>query len=228
MRRQDDFREHTSCISEAERYEKTVYRGVRKGDNANGKSKKKRSPQDLWNDVIETATETAPPSLRRNMDRLSELDNVPRKEKQFRNFINNSLRMQGKDTDAVWAHLSEVRGRSRGDDQQQVPEQELASPQPVAPAENKAAEKDTPEGEILPESTGDSNIVCPKTVKKAVKKVLKKSPNYTMKIKELRKAVKAQLMFKGKDKALKELLSQEISLNSKKLKLDGKIVTLIR
>ena len=71
----DDWKSHTKCISEAERYEKTMYRG---------NSNKKKNPAELWKDLIAEAADSAPSQqLRDSFQMLVEYDNVPRKQKQF-------------------------------------------------------------------------------------------------------------------------------------------------
>lgn len=91
-------------MTEAERYEKTVYRGPKKGD-VNAKSSKKMSKQERWLQCVSDAAETAPAELRPHFERMAMLDNVPFKPKQFRNFAMNSLPRganQQKTIDDMW------------------------------------------------------------------------------------------------------------------------------
>ena len=44
----DDYRAHTSCVSEAEKYEGALYKGDKQ-------KKQKRNPQEMWMDVVEEA-----------------------------------------------------------------------------------------------------------------------------------------------------------------------------
>eukprot|EP00979_Chaetoceros_neogracilis_P016718 scaffold9194_cov188-Chaetoceros_neogracile.AAC.1 len=44
----DDYKQHTSCISEAERYEKTVYKGPKKNETKG----RKLTPQESWMEII--------------------------------------------------------------------------------------------------------------------------------------------------------------------------------
>lgn len=91
------YQAHTSCISEAEKYEKSLYKGPKAG-NKGGKGKK-RNPQEEWMEMIASVacdnSETGGVSsiLRRYLSRMAELGNVPRNEKKFKNFLNNSLRV---------------------------------------------------------------------------------------------------------------------------------------
>ena len=110
----DTYRSHTSCVSEAERYERTVYRGVKKGDERKSGKKIKLNPQEIWNNLIMEASERksdAPSSIHCHLDTLTSCSNVPRKEKQFRNFASNSLRLRSNDVSVglVWDFLSKLR-----------------------------------------------------------------------------------------------------------------------
>jgi len=51
---EDDYLHHTSCITEAEKYEKT----------SNKQKPLKKNPQDEWNKMIEKSISSAPESLR--------------------------------------------------------------------------------------------------------------------------------------------------------------------
>jgi hypothetical protein len=79
-------------MTEAERYEK-------KGPSA--KSVGKVTPQQHWMNSIASAVDSAPAHLRNYVQTMSQLDNVPRKEKQFRNFTANSLNLRGNQRDAI-------------------------------------------------------------------------------------------------------------------------------
>jgi len=54
----DDYRLHTSCITEAERYEKTIYKGPRKNDTKG----RKLTVQEIWMEVINESMNTYPPA----------------------------------------------------------------------------------------------------------------------------------------------------------------------
>jgi hypothetical protein len=97
----DDYRAHTSCITEAERYEKKT-----PADNDTSRNKpKKRNPQQEWMDVVMTCSENmttntsinhsaanaVPSHVHSYLQAMAKLDNIPRKEKQFINFMVNSF-----------------------------------------------------------------------------------------------------------------------------------------
>ncbi len=247
----DEYRNHTSCISEAERYEKTIFRGARKLDDSGTGHRqqqqqhkgKKLTPQEAWQQTIEIAAESAPSSIKSHMDQLAGLDNVPRKEKQFRNFTVNSLRLRGpsaeKIKDEIWKHLSKVREDER-QKKEEAQKKQQSSRQPAKEVTKKEEEEAEPTS-ISDESSNDakeeespssssSSMPSEKEVTKAVKKALKKAPNKSLKFKALRKSVQETLVIKTKSdsakKEWKKLLKQCVDANSKKLVVDGKIVSL--
>lgn len=111
-------------MSEAEKYEKTLYKA----------KAVKASPQDAWNTIIETATskaDSAPSIVRPYLQRLGELNNVPRNKKKFINFAKNSLRLYSENVlEALWTYLDNYRV-----DQKKEAEEKTAAPsKPTAPA----------------------------------------------------------------------------------------------
>ncbi|KAG7367789.1 LYAR-type C2HC zinc finger domain containing protein [Nitzschia inconspicua] len=92
----DDYKAHTSCMTEAERYEKKP---------SSSSKTKKRNPQQEWMDVVDTcatagsddlSTSHKNPHLQSYLKTMAGLDNIPRKEKQFLNFMANSLNLRGR------------------------------------------------------------------------------------------------------------------------------------
>eukprot|EP00577_Skeletonema_sp_RCC1716_P017076 CAMPEP_0113393926 /NCGR_PEP_ID=MMETSP0013_2-20120614/12193_1 /TAXON_ID=2843 ORGANISM="Skeletonema costatum, Strain 1716" /NCGR_SAMPLE_ID=MMETSP0013_2 /ASSEMBLY_ACC=CAM_ASM_000158 /LENGTH=285 /DNA_ID=CAMNT_0000277647 /DNA_START=24 /DNA_END=881 /DNA_ORIENTATION=- /assembly_acc=CAM_ASM_000158 len=241
----DEYRSHTSCISEAERYEKTIYRGARKLDDSGTGHRqqqhkaKKLTPQEAWQQTIEIAAESAPSSIKSYMDQLSGCDNVPRKEKQFRNFTVNSLRLKGpsaeKIKDEIWKHLSKVREdekqkREEAQKKQQSSQQPKHAKKEAEPTSISDDDKSSNDVAKEDESPSSSSMPSENEVTKAVKKALKKAPNKSLKFKSLRKTVQETLVIKTKSdtakKEWKKLLKQCVDANSKKLVVDGKIVSL--
>ena len=107
------------------------------------KSKKKQSPQEAWMDLLESSVESAPNSIQSHLRRMvTTLDNIPRKEKQFRNFAMNSLNLgRGSQAtqvvDAIWKHLSQQR-------EKQKQEREAAAAAVEASKSTKKEEKHVP------------------------------------------------------------------------------------
>ena len=106
----DTYTQHTECISEAEKYEGALYQGGKK---------KKKSPQELWNECIETAIQNvpeAPQKLRSHIGNLGQLSNVPRNKNKFSNFIKNSFRLNDDNIiNEIWKFLEQF--KSNGDSQ---------------------------------------------------------------------------------------------------------------
>ncbi len=97
----NDYAAHTTCISEAEKYEGSLYKA---------KPKAKMNPQEAWNLVVEVSctvrAKEAPSSVAALLPRLAELSNVPRQKKKFVNFVKNSLRLYSdKAIEDLWLHL---------------------------------------------------------------------------------------------------------------------------
>jgi len=78
----DAVRAHNTCMSEAEKYEKTLYKPKGKG--------KKVDPQEAWTAQIAVAAAGAK-KYRDFMARLLPYTNVPRKAPKFINFAKNSI-----------------------------------------------------------------------------------------------------------------------------------------
>jgi len=95
----DDYAAHTSCISEAEKYEKSLFKGP----------KAKINPQDAWMELVMDAISdcsNAEASIQPHLKRLGDLTNIPRNQKKFSNFIKNSLRLFNDSLiEKIWKYL---------------------------------------------------------------------------------------------------------------------------
>lgn len=227
----DEYRSHTSCISEAERYEKTVYKGVRKLDQHNNPSTKKTlTKQEKWLLIIEKAAAASPPSLQRYMNTLTSLENIPTQEKKFRNFAANSLRLKKSDEKIV-SQIWELLMKEREKETQSADNQK----EEAAAAKEEEEKRSTDSAKISDsENSKDgakkqsSAPASDSEVKKAMKKALKKASNKTLKFKSLRKKVKAKLeLNKIADDSLKAMMKRIVNENPKKMRLDGKSIMLI-
>ncbi|CAK4068514.1 unnamed protein product [Aphanomyces euteiches] len=93
----DDYAQHTSCISEAQKYEGALYQGPK------GSKQAKKNPQERWMDLIQSTT--APdPKVNQALQRIAGYDNVPRKKPKFLNFLRNSVGVTGVE-EKLWAFL---------------------------------------------------------------------------------------------------------------------------
>jgi cell growth-regulating nucleolar protein len=240
----DDYRSHTSCISEAERYEKTVYKGPKKGDT----SKRKLTPQELWISILtESLDNNCPPDLTSYIQQIISYENVPRKEKAFRNFASNSLKLYGRQGDTIiaslWKHFCAT--RQKRTEEKEAKEKAAAkakSAEEEKKKESSSAEKTDSESEnetknVDKSSSRSTSISEPtpskahkKIVSKAIKKALKKAPKHELKLKELRKMIKGEVALKksikGKDE-WKKIIKESILKSKKSMKLEGKKVILI-
>ena len=217
----DDYRAHTSCVSEAERYEKTVYRGVKKADI--GKvSGKKLGPQEVWNNVLleaEGRKDEADSSIRGHLKTLSNCDNVPRKEKQFRNFANNSLKLRGTDPalTKIWEFLDSIRNEKKVEKEGVEEKKKVCKEEEVLKEEKKRKHSDV-DDELTVTTTTSATAT---DLTKPIKKLLKKADNKSMKVSELLTSLSSE------DSSLtKELLKTFVQSN-KKFKIDGKVVSLV-
>merc|ERR1712121_188540 len=76
----DSYATHTSCISEAEKYQGHLYQ-------AKDKENKGEVKQKEWIKQVQSATDSiADPRLRNLLGRIKEYSNIPRKKKKFENF----------------------------------------------------------------------------------------------------------------------------------------------
>jgi len=221
----DDYRKHTTCVTEAERYEKTLFRG----------RKKKTSPQEKWMELIYTAAEdvSAPVDIKPKLGELSMLgDNVPRKEKQFRNFVANCLKMRDKKkVDEVWNFLMKVKEDVNAPVKKSVPVEISDKEDDLDTTDSKVEETKN----ALPTSEEDKSInnqnpltktFTEEGVKKAMKKILKAAPDRSMKLKHLRTKIQEQLGTEDR-KGIKRVIEEQLEAK-KKFKKEGKHVILVK
>mmetsp|Transcript_1646 Transcript_1646/g.2363 ORF Transcript_1646/g.2363 Transcript_1646/m.2363 type:complete len:281 (-) Transcript_1646:100-942(-) len=235
----DDYRKHTSCLTEVERYEK-------KGTHH--QKKKKLSPQEIWMEIVQLSIESAPGHLKHHLQVIADLDNVPRKPKQFKNFAANSLNFRGNSGEAAVSEMWEYL-KSKQDERRQADikaeEKRKESEEKIKEAVKTDADSDSQESSQSSSSQEtnpppkdrkteksieqkDANITPsadPKAVKKAMKTVLKKATDNSLSMKKLKKAVLEHMgLPRSNKKELKRLLKHNIS--GEKFIIDGKTVTL--
>lgn len=99
----NEYATHTSCVSEAQKYEGSLYKG----------KKEKLNAQDKWGLVLEYALEhvnDAPVSIRTYIPDVCQSGNVPRQQKKFNNFVKNSIRLHSPPLlDELWAFLEKCK-----------------------------------------------------------------------------------------------------------------------
>ena len=145
----DDYAKHTSCISEAEKYEKTLYKG---------KVQTKVNPQDIWMSLINEAASRkteASPAVAPILQKLTELDNVPRNKNKFLNFAKNSLRLNSLIVlEDVWKFIEKLKA-------------EKDSSKPTITNQEKTA-KVSMKSEIIQTTTNASHREADNTVDSAI------------------------------------------------------------
>jgi hypothetical protein len=235
----DDYRSHTTCITEKERYE-------------GKKPKVKASPQDAWMDLIAGSVEQAPGRLKIHLSAMVSLANVPRKAKAFRNFTANSLNLRGKQGEAVvtelWDFLQNVRNehketneeakcditsnnnKNKGPPQQpssssetaSIDRNDVAEPEDTNQSTNVSTDDQSANVSTVDNAKAKKTDVDKKTVKKAMKRILKKHKSLTVKV--LRKEVRVKLGDVSKSR-IKELVQAELG-DKDLFRVDGKTIQL--
>ena len=187
--------------------------------------------------------ENCPPNLTRYIQQIISYENVPRKEKAFRNFASNSLKLYGRDGEAtivsLWKHFSAIRQKRVEAKEASLKEnisieQENDTKEKSQKSTNLDREQNEEASNISPDETNKakytpSTKLDKKAVSKAIKKALKKSPKHKLKMKELRQIISADDLFnrtKHEKDEWKEVIKDAI-LSKKNLKLEGKSVLLI-
>ena len=95
----DEFRAHTSCVSELERYSA-------KGFVAKAPKNKGAHKQETWTEIIQnhlSECHNMDKRIAEMMQRISNQTNVPRKKAKFINFIKNSMRIDPNTAEKCWA-----------------------------------------------------------------------------------------------------------------------------
>ena len=100
----NDYAAHMVCVSEAEKYEKTLFKP---------KVSTKVNPQDTWIALVEEAasrSSEAPSHIRQYIMRLNDLGNVPRNKGKFINFVKNSIKIFNTSTiEEIWNFLEKLK-----------------------------------------------------------------------------------------------------------------------
>ena len=139
----DDFEAHTTCISEAEKYEGSLYKA---------KKSTKTNPQDAWMDLVTEAAQnssSAPANIRSYLSRMADFGNVPRNPKKFCNFVKNSLKLHSDATiELIWKYLEDLRSKVSSAQESSVTSPPPPPPPPpplLPPTQEKAADEEEDE-----------------------------------------------------------------------------------
>mmetsp|Transcript_87785 Transcript_87785/g.155661 ORF Transcript_87785/g.155661 Transcript_87785/m.155661 type:complete len:231 (+) Transcript_87785:66-758(+) len=96
----EEWEAHTSCMSEAQKYQGKLFQGKEKENKGQAK-------QDSWVENVGKAvadpSADIPDQIRTALQNLMGYDNIPRKQKPFGNFVKNSLKIWDQSKiDAMW------------------------------------------------------------------------------------------------------------------------------
>jgi len=114
----NEWESHTSCISEAQKYQGSLYQA--KENNNKGQKK-----QDAWienvEQLIHDPSSKIPPMLRSTLQKLLGFSNIPRKQKPFTNFVKASLKMHNeKQIAEIWEIISSANQKAAPGKQTEV------------------------------------------------------------------------------------------------------------
>jgi hypothetical protein len=156
----DDFLGHTTCVTEAERYQGHLY--VHKENKGEVK-------QQAWMGNVQEKLDRAGPAIsgavRSYMQRLLAYDNVPRKRAKFINFAKNSLNLKA-DRDGIAEKLWDIIGAAPEPAPTLAP---APAPEP-APAQSSApAPAEPPASAAVHAPAGSAEKEARKAAKKAAK-----------------------------------------------------------
>lgn len=137
----DQYKAHTSCISEAEKYEKKLFQGKNKGS--------KLSIQDRWtlflsNLNLKESKEQRQRLINKLLHKLLDFDNVPRKEKKFKNFVKNSFyRTPDNLINQTWIYLNNKFQETEQNRIKEVNKQAVKEKEKVNNQKKKSTSKET-------------------------------------------------------------------------------------
>ena len=194
----DAYLAHTSCVTEAEKYQGNLYQ-------ARDKENKGEVKQKEWlKSVHETLNSTSDPKLRGLLKKLSAYSNIPRKKKKFENFCKNSVNVyDSKTLDQLWelftgGTTATTTTTCNGDDnntdsnetvgKKPVPdtlssnsttqhngENSDSDAEPLAPKKKKKKKKKEEQQEVEVTTTGEASVIAHDNENGIVKKKKKKN-----------------------------------------------------
>lgn len=129
----DEFREHTKCISENEKYSAKGF--VAKPDRNKGAQK-----QEAWTEIIQTHLQKRTDLddyTRKTLDHISQQTNIPRKKAKFINFVSNCMRMSPQNAQTMWNVVEKALEEFQA--KEKVVRDEQAAKQKAAKEEREAA-----------------------------------------------------------------------------------------
>lgn len=161
--RGDEFRAHTKCITEDEKYSA-------KGFVAKPERNKGAQKQEAWTEIIQnhlTVATDLDAWTRTKLERVAAQTNIPRKKAKFINFISNSMRISPNDALKIWSIIEKALEEFN---KKADAEKAIAAANRKAADDEKAAKKAAEEAaKNNGETNGAAKVVKEKKSKKSKK-----------------------------------------------------------
>jgi cell growth-regulating nucleolar protein len=208
----NDYATHTSCISEAQKYQGALYKG----------KAKKQSPQERWMDIVQNTT-SEDSKIQNVLGCIASYDNVPRKKAKFVNFMKNSIAMHDATMiEKVWTLYHEAINASQASTEQvsaapstsvsESSSSDATANLPAVTAEENSENKKRKESKENTQASNKKQKKISKEIKwsKVIKSALKNTNSNSMELKEL------------KDKIISSILKKDPTRDEKELKKELK------
>ncbi|XP_038070677.1 cell growth-regulating nucleolar protein-like [Patiria miniata] len=166
----DDYKHHTKCVSENEKYGGKDYR-------ANAKPNKGEVKQSQWIECVQAASssQSVSPRVRGLLNRLADYNNIPRKKAKFEKFVQNSLKVWDASLiEQIWTVFSEAGNKQKTQTEQkstdEAGQRETQGPEKdseLGQQDTRAPESGSQNGES---SEAQSDKHCGRDTKKKKKK----------------------------------------------------------
>jgi len=176
----DSYAAHTSCITEAEKYQGHLYQAKDKDNKGDAKQKE-------WIKQLKSAgTGVTDPRLKHLLVKIMEYSNIPRKKKKFENFCKNSVNVYDEKTlNALWDAFN-----SANQDKKDIQVNGNRENEPAAKKSNiiEDSENETNDQEITDKNINMNNTKKNKKAKKRSReKEVKEDDDNTMKKRKRKK-----------------------------------------
>lgn len=133
----NEFRDHTKCISESEKYSAKGF--VAKPDRNKGAQK-----QEAWTEIIQTHLQKRTDLddfTRTTLDHISQQTNIPRKKPKFINFVTSCMRMNPNNALKIWKIVEDALSEFQA--KEKIVRDEYTAAQKAAKEEREAAKTAT-------------------------------------------------------------------------------------
>lgn len=171
----DAYITHTSCISEAEKYQGHLYQPKDKENKGDAKQKQ-------WIKQVQGATGNVnDPKLKALLEKLSDYSNIPRKKKKFENFCKNSVKVyDSKTLDALWDIFSQTSDKQQASNGSCNTNGKMGKPEDKDDRKNenmkrKIDDSDDESSKKKTKKTKDSSNDCENNETEGIKKDTKQS-----------------------------------------------------